>query len=271
MTDSTRSEVDADEVRRLWDSKASYWDQRFGEGNVFHKGLIEPAVLRLLEPQSGWTVLDIATGNGAFARRLAQDGISVVAFDFSRVFLERARQRGQDLEDWIEYHCIDASNREELLALGSGRFDAAVAIMALMDMPEIDVLAETLVDLLKPNGRFVFAVQHPCFNSNAVSIVAETGELQGRMEVHNSMKIHGYLQVPPGLGGGMPGEPNPHYYFHRPLHELFDAFFREGFAITGLEEPTFEPGGQPLNWSGVGGQIPPILAVRMQLLPELGR
>ena len=35
----------------------------------------------------------------------------------------------------------------------------------------------------------------------------------------------------------MPDEPEPHWYFHRPLHELFGAFFQAGFVLDALEEP----------------------------------
>ncbi|HAC20219.1 MAG TPA: class I SAM-dependent methyltransferase, partial [Dehalococcoidia bacterium] len=36
---------------------------------------------------------------------------------------------------------------------------------ALMDMPTIQPLADSLCRRLKPNGRFVFSVPHPCFNA----------------------------------------------------------------------------------------------------------
>ena len=58
--------------------------------------------------------------------------------------------------------------------------------------------------------------------------------------------------VPPGKGTGMPGEPEPHWYFHRPLHELFGAFFQAGFVLDGLEEPALETQNanpHELSWS----------------------
>lgn len=64
----------------------------------------------------------------------------------------------------------------------------------------------------------------------------------------------------------MPGEPNPHYYFHRPLHELFGVGFASGFVVDGLEEPRFpeETGApHPLSWRSFRN-IPPVVVVRMR-------
>ena len=41
----------------------------------------------------------------------------------------------------IEYRLVDATDKEQLLALGEGRFDALVCNMVLMDMPVIDPLS----------------------------------------------------------------------------------------------------------------------------------
>lgn len=268
MSDSTAGPTSDNlnqEAQRLWDQKAAFWDERYGEGNEFHKTLIEPSVERLLEIQPDELVLDIGTGNGAFARWLAAKGARVVAFDFSRVFLDLARQRTVEQADRIEYLTVDATDETQLLALGVARFDAAVANMVLMDMAQIDTLASALAKLLKPGGRFVFSVQHPCFNSNGVDIFGEAGERNGQFDVTRGVRVREYLDVPAGTGMGMPGEPNPHYYFHRPLHQLFAPFFSAGFAINGLEERAFNGDGDRLSWISLS-QIPPVLTVRMVLV-----
>lgn len=257
--------VAIDETRDLWNRKAAFWDERFGDGNAFHLTLVEPATLRLLDPQPGQRILDIATGNGVLARRLAGLGVEVVAVDFSPVFIERARERTRENGDRIAYHVVDATDTEALLALGTDRFDAAVCGMALMDMLTIEPLATALGRLLPAGAPFVFSVQHPCFNSNGIEIVGEVADRDGRVVVTNGVKVTGYLDIPPGKGAGIVGEPAPHYYFHRPLWQLFDPFFRAGFVLDGLEEPTFPPGGKPLSWDGVGGQIPPVLVVRLRV------
>ena len=272
--DRPRSAIDETALARqayeAWEKKAAFWDEMMGEGNAFQRVLIGPATERLLMVLPGETVLDVACGNGVFARRLAELGARVAAVDFSENFVELARARTEEAGYGaaVEYLVADATDEEQMLALGEERFDAVVCNMALMDMPVIDPLMRALRRLLKPNGRFVFSVQHPAFNSNAVRLALEVEERDGTLVETYSVKVTGYLCVPAGKGAGMPGEPVAHPYFHRPLSELFGACFRAGFAVDGLEEPSFaksEDGSRStatsIPWESFVG-IPPVLVVR---------
>ena len=260
----------ARQVHEAWEKKAAFWDEMMGEGNAFQRVLIGPATERLLQPRPGEAVLDVACGNGVYSRRLAELGVRVVAIDSSERFVELARARTEKAGygKAVEYLVTDATDEEQMLSLGEGRFDAAVCNMALMDMSDIDPLMLALRRLLKPKGRFIFSVQHPAFNSNAVTLVLEEEAREGALVETYAVKVTGYLHVPPGMGEGMPGEPVPHPYFHRPLSELFGACFRAGFAVDGMEEPTFaEPEGGPrsatraLDWENFV-EIPPVLVAR---------
>jgi 2-polyprenyl-3-methyl-5-hydroxy-6-metoxy-1,4-benzoquinol methylase len=122
-------------VRRAWDTIAGWWDEKIGpEGNTFHRTLIEPTTLEPLELREEDEVLEIACGNGAFARRMAAEGARVLATDFSAEFLDRAREHRAEHSHRIEYRLVDATDESQLAALGEGRFDAIVCNMALMDM-----------------------------------------------------------------------------------------------------------------------------------------
>ena len=158
----------AGKAREAWEKNAAWWDEYIGaDGNAFHRELIAPSQLRLLDLSRGERVLDIACGNGQFAREMAQNGADVVAFDLSETFIERARQHTEAAGIAnVDYRVIDATDEVQLRSLGAHSFDAAVCTMALMDIPTIEPVLTTLPSLLKPSGRFVFSVQHPCFNSN---------------------------------------------------------------------------------------------------------
>jgi SAM-dependent methyltransferase len=256
-----------DDVRRIWDAKAAFWDERMGDGNAFQRELIGPAVEGLLAIQPGERVLDVGCGNGVSTRRLAELGAHVLGIDYSASFLELARARVTTHDERIDYQLVDASDETALLALGEGQFDALVCNMVLMDMPVIDPLLRAARRLLTPAGRFVFSIQHPAFNSNDVRLCAEAATgADGREITTHSVRITDYLTTPAGKGSGMPGEPEPHWYFHRPLHELFGAFFRAGFVLDGLDEPRFAAPHQDVNdralsWFNLPG-IPPVLVGR---------
>lgn len=253
-----------DEVRAIWDTNAAFWDERFGEGNAFQRMLVGPATERLLALRPGEWVLDAACGNGAFARRMARQGARVVAFDVSRAFIERARARSAVTADDIDYHVIDAADEEAVAALGEGRFDAVVCGMALMDMPLIEPLFRAARRVLRPGGRLVFTLTHPCFNTADVCKVVEEVDRGGELVTTHGLKLTRYLTPIAARGVGIVGQPVPHYYFDRPLSVLLGACLAAGFVIDGLEEPSWPPdvqGRTPLSWEYFR-EFPPVLAVR---------
>jgi 2-polyprenyl-3-methyl-5-hydroxy-6-metoxy-1,4-benzoquinol methylase len=258
-----------EEGRAIWDQKAAFWDALHGDdGNEFHRTLVSPGVERLLALQPGGRVLDVACGNGTMARRLAAMGGKVTAVDFSVALLDRARKWGQQAGEPIQYAVADATDEAALVALGEGTFDAVVCTMALMDMPVIAPFYRASRRLLHTGGRVVIVTAHPAFNSNNPVFFAEQADQAGRIVTTYGLKIDAYLDVPPTKGAGALDEPAPHYYYHRPLHELLGEAFSAGLVLDALEEPAFHPGNdnpvRVLSWSSLP-QIPPVLIARLRL------
>ena len=232
------------ESRAAWNANADHWDAYMGdEGNDFQKTLVALPTRKLLDLQPGETVLDIGCGNGIFARRMAEAGVRVVAFDFSEQMIACAQARNADYADRITYVVLDATDTAGLLSLGERCFDAAVSTMALMDMPVIAPLYAALSRLLKAQGRFVFSVMHPCFNTSGTSLTVEESDIGGEMVTQYAVKVFQYRTLAPAHGLGLRDQPVPQRYFHRPLHAYLNAGFEAGFALDGLEEPTFPPEG----------------------------
>lgn len=256
------------ETTDIWNANADFWDARMGEGNAFHKLLIEPTQLALLNLQPGERVLDIGCGNGQFARKMASLGADVTAIDAAERMIANARRRtATDNGDGrISYGVVDAADEAAMLALGEGGFDAAVCTMALMDIAAIAPLAAAVKRLLTPRGRMVFSVMHPCFNSTeGFTKVMEQDERGGIRSERLSVKITQYIRPHAHKGLAMLGQPLPQNYFHRPLSALLGAFFAAGFALDDIEEPVFpdsEPQGDPLSWL-MYRDIPPVLIVRL--------
>ncbi len=261
------AEVTNEDVREVWDRKAPFWDEYMKEGNRHSKAIIWPAQERLLGLRPGESVLEIACGNGNFARRMARAGAKVVATDFSEAFIELARARTVENADMIDYRLLDATDAARLLALGERRFDAVVCAMALMDMAEIEPLAASLPWLLKQGGRFVFSVIHPSFESPTTTRVTEWHEGQNGVSViTHSIKVKDYATPFAAKGTAIRGEPEPHWYFHRPLGALLAPFFAAGFVLDGIEEPV-SPHGEEGRWSSQS-ELPPVLVARMRLSGE---
>jgi 2-polyprenyl-3-methyl-5-hydroxy-6-metoxy-1,4-benzoquinol methylase len=249
-----------------WNANAEFWDERMAEGNDFFNLLVWPAVERLLRPGEGDRLLDVACGNGLTSRRLASVKAMVTAFDFSEAMIDLARKRNGQSD--IDYRVIDATNRAELLALGAASFDGALCNMALMDMADIDPLMNALTSLLRPDGRFVFSVVHPCFNNPAIVQMGELEDRGGTIVTTYSVKISRYLTPYTQAGLAMHGQPVPHPYFHRPLSALLAPALNAGLVLDGIEECAFPVGhaggSTPLSWNGRFSEIPAALIVRMR-------
>jgi hypothetical protein len=97
----------------------------------------------------------------------------------------------------------------------------------------------------------------------------ETTSESGELVVCRGVKVTRYLEPEARRGIGIPGQPHPQYYFHRPLCVLLNVCFEVGFLLNGIEEPGFGPndeGSREFSWARFKG-IPPVLVARLRL-PE---
>lgn len=257
-----------DEVRSVWDDNAAFWDNHVGEeGNAFARTLVYPTAERLLDPQPGWRVLELACANGNFARRIAPQVGSVLATDVSPQLIALAQARTPETIPNLTFRVLDAADPDGLAALADESFDAAVCNMAIMDMPAIGPMLAGLSAALKPGGRFVFTTMHPCFNSGAVTRMVEMSDEGGVMQTTYSVKSSHYHTPRHFLGVAAVGQPRPQYYFHRSFSDLFAPCFAHGFVIDALEEPVFTEGNPERALSLANfSELPPVLAVRLRRL-----
>ena len=186
--------------------------------------------------------------------------------------IEHARRRTTEHAERIAYHVLDGTDVDALLALGEGSFDAALCQMALFDMAQIEPLMAALSRLLRPSGRFVFSVLHPCFNHQYMTQLAELQDRDGAMVTTYAVKVFGYMTPGVARGAAIPGQPHAQLYFHRPLQVLLGTAFRQGFVLDALAERSFpadhqQPGRNPLAWSGRFSEIPPVAVMRVRLAP----
>ena len=252
-----------DALKDVWNANAEFWDSRMGEGNRFHKTLIEPAQLKLLDIKPGQKILDIACGNGQFARKMSQMGAKVTGVDFAEKLIAIARAKGGNN---IEYQVVDACKTADLKKLSNAKYDAIVCTMAFMDMTNIQTLIKYSPKLLKKNGRFVFSMCHPYFNSGEFFLVHEQDEFNGEVISRYYVKTSNYLVEKSYLGVAILGQPELQHYFHRPLSTILHDFFESGFELDGYEEPSFKDIGDSIRiFDNVFHNIPPALVCRLRL------
>lgn len=217
-----------------WDEMAEYFDAKQGdEGDLWHRALINPTVLRVLGDVAGKRVLDLACGNGALSRRLARGGARVTGVDGAEGMLIRAREREAREPLGIVYHLADAAC---LTPISGAAFDIVVCNMALMDIADAKGAVREASRVLRPGGRLVASIVHPCFEQGDHSawVVETTGPA-----TQVSRKVGRYREPFEStffwrVG---PGELWHTRWYHRPLSWYVRALSAAGLAVTALEEP----------------------------------
>ena len=254
-----------------WDANAEFWDEAQGDdGNYWQRTLVFPNTLDLLQPLPK-SVLEIACGNGNFARQLARLGVSVTATDGSEAQLSFAEQRSQGLK--IKWMRLDATDRSALAAIAGASgapFGAAVCNMALMDMAEITPLFDMLPLALAEDAPFIFSVLHPVFRPGPqVRLFRERIETEdGQFIEESGVKITSYLDTGVNHGIAVKGQPSIQPYFDRTLTDLFGSAFDRGWVLDGIREPSINDGGDGnaegrLSWDHLPN-IPPVMVARLR-------
>jgi ubiquinone/menaquinone biosynthesis C-methylase UbiE len=145
-----------------WEQMAEWWDMKFGdEGDLWHRALIDPPLLRLAGNVNGLRVLDLACGNGYLSRRFARQGAIVTGVDTNAPLIQRAKVREAQEPSGITYYVADAAH---LAMLEDNAFDLVVCNMALMDIEDAASAIQEVARVLRLKGRFVASLAHPCFD-----------------------------------------------------------------------------------------------------------
>ncbi|MCX6866929.1 MAG: class I SAM-dependent methyltransferase, partial [Verrucomicrobia bacterium] len=136
---------------RGWDPVAAWYDKLVGEaGSDYHRNVIVPAALRLLDAQPGEAVIDVCCGQGVLVRMLLDAGVGrYTGVDASPRLLTAAQARhGKDPR--VAWVCADVC---QCGAWADGSHDAAACLMAVHDVVDVGALFANIVRTLKPGGR----------------------------------------------------------------------------------------------------------------------
>jgi SAM-dependent methyltransferase len=139
-----------------YDAVADFYTTAFGSID----DPVSLALLGLLGPVAGLRVLDVACGHGRISRELARRGADVVGVDISGALIRKAQEAEQIEELGIVYIHADVTVPG---VLDVAAFDAAACSFGLSDIDGLDNAIAAVSGALRPRGRFVFSILHPCF------------------------------------------------------------------------------------------------------------
>ncbi len=216
---------------RGWDQVAGWYDKWVGEaGSDYHRLVIIPAALRLLAIQPGESVIDVCCGQGVLVQPLLHAGIGhFTGIDASPRLIASAQSR-HDNNPRVEWIIADVCQPEVTTI---AHYDAATCLMAVHDVTDPAALFSNMARALKPGGRAVFVLMHPCFRIPRTTHWGWDADQKIQYR-----RIDGYrspLAIPitthPGKHTG-----DTTVFHHRPLAELLSALGSAGLAVVASEE-----------------------------------
>lgn len=211
-----------------WGGVAEWYDSVVGdEGSEFHQKVIFPGVFKLLDVAPGRKVLDVACGQGAFCRALAERGAEVTGVDAAAELIELARARGNPS---IHYHVADA---KDLAFLPEASFDAAACVLAIQNIDALPPVFAAVARVLTAGGRFAVVMMHPCFRAPKTTHWG-WDEKQGVQY----RRVDRYLLPRKEPIVTHPGRKTGEYTwsFHRPIGSYVKALRTAGLLVDAMEE-----------------------------------
>jgi SAM-dependent methyltransferase len=202
-----------------WNQAADAYAAAVGGPDDRIYNMLRPTLWESLGPDlHDLDVLDLGCGHGWLTAHLVKAGARVRGIDGSEVLLAHARRAVPEaifaqFDLTVDTLPVDRS------------YDRIVSHMVLMDLRDVDHVLAFVSAVLKPEGRFVFTMPHPCFFNYKTRTDSGTGQLYCGVSDY----LHPAEWWIDSYGG--------HRHYHRSLTFYFDALRRHGLATTRLVEP----------------------------------
>lgn len=204
---------------RAW-SAASAGAAGFGEeGDVARHYLLNPSIFALLGTVAGKCVLDAGCGQGYLSRMFARQGAQVTGVEPADGWYHYAVEREEREKLGIIYRQADLSLLTDLHKV----YDAVVANMVFMDIADYQTAISNCVAALKPGGRLIFSLVHPCFEEPG-SAWPEKGYVEVREYSHDHVRQLSFAPL-----------------FHRPLSAYLNLVLDLRCTLERIIEPQLQP------------------------------
>jgi 2-polyprenyl-3-methyl-5-hydroxy-6-metoxy-1,4-benzoquinol methylase len=213
-----------------WEANAKFWitiirDRR----DRYRTELTDAAVLGAIGDCAGLDVLDAGCGEGYLSRELAGRGAaSVLGVDRSAELIAAARDAAR--APGMAFTEGDADD----LPAPAGSVDLVVANHLLNDLPDVAGPVAEFARVLRPGGRLVALMLHPCFYGYR----AEVTPLDGIPDSAAYFTQQAVVQAFEVDGLTSPAET---ISWVRPLEAYTGALATSGLHITALTEPHPSP------------------------------
>ena len=144
------------------------------------------------------------------------------------------------------------ADAQALTGLADRSFDLVTCQLGLMDIPDLPATLAAVARVLRPGGRLVFVIGHPCFLAPGASTAADEDGRPARL-------VGGYLTERFWRSANPAGVRRAGNY-HRTISGYLNALTAAGFILDVVSEPAAD--GRLASEQPVYQQVPIFFAAR---------
>jgi len=212
---------------------------RWVERDPHRAGFLDRALLDALGTRvRGTRWLDAGCGEGRVARALARRGATVLGVDVAAPLVAAARRAARTLpaaaRARLTFETADLAARG---LLPPGGLDGVVCALALMHVKGPAPALKAWARALKPGGRLVLLLPHPCFMGPGTSWTARLPQVPRGPARPLALEVADYPVRGVQRFRFDAAFPAATTNYHHSLEALSDALARAGFALDRLGEP----------------------------------
>lgn len=197
-----------------------------GEGHYYHRNVIIPRVLELLNLKPNSKVLDMGCGSGILGRSIDKN-INYVGVDLSPSLIKDAIR--QDNNPNHKYLINDASKLE----IKENDFSDSIFILSLQNMKSAEMAIKNAISKLKTGGKLLLVLNHPAFRiPRQSSWQIDNGN---KTEYRRINKYMSNMEIPINMN---PSDRNSEFTwsYHYPISKITDMLNNNGLLIAKIEE-----------------------------------
>jgi len=236
-----------------WGKEADWYDDYLHDDDSYQKQIIMPNLLRIINPTPGKKILDLACGQGLFSEAILEKGANVTGVDISEELINIAKNRLKNIISKDDSFIVSPADKILSAGIKEATCDSAICVLAAQNIKEFDVAVKETSKVLKPKGKFVLVLNHPCFripkNSDwhfdaegggpegDPSYIMTNGRKAGRYgRVIYSYMSEGEIKIDMHPGEQDRRKKSYTTSFHRSMQIYSKWLANAGFAILRIEE-----------------------------------